>query len=137
MIATQLVLQSLLRDDALPRSPQLAPAKNAELVEDLRLTMGILGTTNGTKIGGKKEKKRNFGMKRRKKRLMQRAKMTQLQASRRCTALGGARVRRCLAATTRAMTEVREATALISLKDRHRRRLKATVLSIPGRFGMR
>ena len=137
-IAIQRELHSLLRDDAQPRSPQLAPARNAELVEDLRLTMGILGTTTSTtKIGGKKERKKNFGKTRRKKRLTQRAKLTRLQASRRCTALGGARVRCCLAATTRAMTEVREATALISLKDRRRRRPKATVLSTPGQFGMR
>ena len=138
MIATQRELRLLLRDDAQPRSPQLAPVKNAELVEDLRLMTGILGaTTSTTKIGGKKKRKKNFGKTRRKKRLIKRAKLTQLQASRRYTALGGARVRRCLAATTRAMTEVRMVTALIILMDRHGRTPVATVLSDPGQFGMR
>ena len=136
MIATQWELWPQLRDNAQPRSPQLLLAKNAELVEDLRPMTGILGTTTITKkIGGKKEKRKNSGKTRMKKRLIMRAKSMRPEASRRYTALGGARVRRCLAATTRAMTEVRMVTALISLRDRHGRTPVAMVLSDPGQFG--
>ena len=104
--------------------------------EDLRPMTGILGTTTITKkIGGKKEKRKNSGKTRMKKRLIMRARSMRPEASRRYTALGGARVRRCLAATTRAMTEVRMVTALISPMDRHGRTPVAMVLSDPGQFG--
>ena len=137
MTATQLEERPLLlRDNAQPHSPQLVLVENAELVVDLRLMTGILGTTMITKkIGGKKEKRKNSGKTRRKKRLIMRAKSMRPEASRRYTALGGARVRRCLAATTRAMTEVRMVTALISQMDRRGRTHVAMVLSDPGQFG--
>ena len=138
MIATQWELRPPLRDNVLPHSPQPALAKNAVLVEDLRLMTGILSTTKITTTnGGKKEKKKNSGKTMRKKRMIKRPKMLRPEASRRCTALGGARVCRCLAATTRAMTEVRMGTALTSLMERHGRTPVATVRSDPGQFGQR